>query len=55
MQISSEGIWYGWGKVRENNTEKEKEEGRGHCPLPINRINLRNDLDGEDMNNEINK
>lgn len=52
MQISSEGIWYGPGKVRENT---QKGAGEGHCPRPINRINLRNDLDGEDMNNEINK
>lgn len=36
-------------------TKKKNEKGREHCLPAINRINLRNDLDGEDMNNEINK
>lgn len=31
------------------------ERGKGQCPREINRINLRNDLDREDMNTEINK
>lgn len=42
-------------RLEKTTQKKEKEEGRGHCPSPIDRINLRNDLDGEDMNNEINK
>lgn len=29
------------------------ERGKGLCPREINRINLRNDLDREDMNTEI--
>lgn len=33
----------------------QKERGKGQCPREINRINLRNDLDREDMNIEINK
>lgn len=33
---------------------REKRE-KGQCPREINRINLRNDLDREDMNIEINK
>ena len=35
--------------------QKERKREKGQCPREINRINLRNDLDGEDMNIEINK
>lgn len=33
----------------------QKDTERGQCPLEINRLNLRNDLDRADMNIEINK
>lgn len=43
-------------EARLEKTHKKEDGGGGaHCPHTINRINLRNDLNGEDMNNEINK